>query len=563
MSTTKPKEPLAIECRFAMYSKSNTGNETDIHFIKEQIHNLNEDGTSTVTPNTRIIYNYKRDFWVANKGAQDHQDKKEWIDLNDAQAFKSTQTHLLRSAAAALGKPWFKGSLRDLQESPYLYGTDITSTAIIKQSYKNKWNVTTPYTNAVFDTETDVLHGTGQIMMATVSMKKTVITAVQEKFVRGHADAINKIHKLAEKYIGDVIEKRGIKLEIVVVADEISVVKTTINKAHELKPDFLSVWSLSFDIGKVIDACARVNITPASVLSDPSVPNEYKYFKYKEGPAKRITASGVVMSFKPAARWHSVFCPASFHWIDAMSAYKYVRSGNAEEPSYSLDAILTKELNITKLKFKEADKYKGLAWHEFMQSNYPLEYIVYNIFDCVSMEMLDEKTLDLQLQLPMFSGCSDFTDFKSQPKRAADAFHHFCLANGKVMGTTSGDMVEEFDSETISGKGHIVMLDASLVADNGLCIIEENPNLRTNIRVAVADLDIVGAYPANGICLNVSKETTKRELIKISGVDETTKRMASLNMSSGFTNAVDICCTLYNLPTFDKMLQAFEQEVTI
>lgn len=477
----------AVECRFATYSKSNLGDESDIHFIKEQIHTLNEDGTTTVTPKTRIVKNYQRPFWVTKKGLQNHTSKKEWESKDNVLEFKSTQSHLQRSVANALGKTWFKGSLRDLQDSPYLYGTDITSTALIKQSYKDKWDVITPYTNAVFDTETDMIGGTTEIMMATVSFKEVVTTAIQERFVKGQSDAVNRIKKLADKYLGDILKKRNITLDIKIVPNEIEVVKYTINKAHELKPDFLSVWSLSFDITKVMEACTRANVSVASILSDPSVPDEYKNFKYKEGPAKKITASGVVMSYKPAQRWHSVICPASFHWIDAMSSYKYIRIDSPDLPSYSLDSILTKELNITKLKFDVADKYKGANWHKFMQTNYPLEYVVYNIFDCISMEMLDENIKDLQLSLPMFSGSSDFTSFNKQPRRAVDALHHYCLKNNKVIGTTASKMQEDFDSETVSLKGHIVMLDASLIADIGIKLIEENPNLPTTIFTHVGD----------------------------------------------------------------------------
>lgn len=72
-------------------------------------------------------------------------------------------------------------------------------------------------------------------------------------------------------------------------------------------------------------------------------------------------------------------------------------------------------------------------------------------------------------------------------------------------------------------------------------------------------LDVEGSYP-NGECVfNISKETTKRELIKIKGIDERTKRMSSINLSSGYVNAVEIACSLYKLPTFDQLLQEFEK----
>lgn len=552
--------PSAIECRFATYVKSKDRDDVDVdaHIIKEQIHNA--DGT--ITPNLKIIENYERKFYVTVKGKRNHKQKREWTKKENVIEFSSTQSKLQAACARALGTAWFKGSMRDLQESPYLYGTDISSTAILKQKYADKWPIVTPFTNAVFDTETDVVNGTNKIIMATISFKGRIFTAVDADFLKGHADAINKIQHLADKYIGDVLVKRNAKIEVVIVPTEIDIVKATIAKAHEWMPDFLSVWNVAFDINKIIEACDRSGTNIAEIMSDPSVPDKYKHFKFKEGPAKKVTASGVVMSYKPAARWHSVTAPSSFYWIDAMCAYKAVRTGSPEEKSYSLDAILNKELNIGKLKFEEANGYEGLAWHVKMQTDHKLEYVVYNIFDCVSMEMLDEKTLDLQLTLPMNAGSSDFANFNSQPKRLADSMHHFCLKHDHVIGCTSGEMKEDEDNETTSLSGWVVMLPAHLIADNGLKIIEENPWLPTNLYSHVGDLDVEGSYPNGGASLNISKETTKRELLKIEGLDEREIRMGGINLSGGHTNAVEIACSLYKLPTFDVLLSRFINEGT-
>jgi len=171
-----------IECRFAFYSKSNDQTDfSDFHLIKEKI---TYDNGATENK-LRQVVNFKRPFWISNKAAQNHNSKKEWEDIVNLKEFKSTQIDLVHSAAKALGKPWFKGSLRDLHESPYIYGTDISSTALIKQKYMDKWDINTPFTNAVFDTETDVIHGTNEIMMATISFKDKVFTAVQKSFVSG------------------------------------------------------------------------------------------------------------------------------------------------------------------------------------------------------------------------------------------------------------------------------------------------------------------------------------------------------------------------------------------
>jgi hypothetical protein len=223
--------------------------------------------------------------------------------------------------------------------------------------------------------------------------------------------------------------------------------------------------------------------------------------------------------------------------------------------------VLEDILGIRKLKFKEADKYRGIEWHQFMQQNFKLEYIIYNVFDCVSLEELDEVTLDLSLTLPMMSRCSDFENFKSQPRRLVDDLHFFAQEQDppRVIATTSDELAGDDDLEILDLKGWIITLPAHLVADNGLQVIEENPQLRTNIRAHVGDLDVSASYP-NGECVfNISKETTKREVCDIEGIDERVYRAQGINLSGGRSNAAEFCQNMFGLPTMDVMLSHYKQ----
>lgn len=108
-----------------------------------------------------------------------------------------------------------------------------------------------------------------------------------------------------------------------------------------------------------------------------------------------------------------------------------------------------------------------------------------------------------------------------------------------------------------------VMLQSYLVDDNGICLVKENPSLRTNIRIAAVDLDVAGSYPNAGVAKNISKETTRKELASVEGVDENTKRMCTINLSAGHVNAVEICTNLLGMPSLDQMLEAFNKEITV
>jgi hypothetical protein len=547
------------ECRFAVFCPSSNGDNSDMHLIKEIVHKA--DGTTE--PNIRLKRNYKRPFWVTQKGARNHEDKKEWENIDHVLKYESTQSDLGRSINAALGQHWVtQNDVRKIARSPYVYGCDILSTAVIKRSYQDKFKDTkiTPYTSAPFDIETDVVHGTEEIIMATLSFGSRIITVIKKSFVAGYSDVPNRLQELLIKYLSEYVKKRGIVWETILVDTEAEIVTKIFERAHEWKPDFVSIWNITFDMGKVLKALNKAGIDPANVFSDPIVPEQYRHFNFKQGPKQKVTASGLVTPIKPSAQWHTVFCPSSFYFIDAMCAYRHIRTGNAEEPSYSLDNILNKELGIRKLKFEEAEGFSGLELHQFMQEKHPLEYIVYNVFDCISMEELDEKTKDLSLTMPLFSGCSDFENFKSQPRRLADTLHYFCLENKKVFGSTSSQMKNDFDEMTIGLDGWIVTLPAHLVTDCGLRVIQENNLLPTNIRGHVGDLDVSASYPNGGAVFNISKETTHKEIHRIEGVHEKVQRAQGINLSAGHVNAVEFACNMYGLPSMETMLKAFQNQ---
>jgi hypothetical protein len=54
--------------------------------------------------------------------------------------------------------------------------------------------------------------------------------------------------------------------------------------------------------------------------------------------------------------------------------------------------------------------------------------------------------------------------------------------------------------------------------------------------------------------MNISKETTVAELIKIEGIDDRTQRSIGINLTGGHINAVEICTRVFKAPTFDQLL---------
>jgi hypothetical protein len=565
----KPGE-VGKECRFATYVRPPEYGMPDLHLVKEQVHL--EDGT--IVPRLKFVENYERPFWVTKKGYRDYKQPKEWIDKEKVNVFYSSEADLIYKASRALGKPHFRGGLRDLAKDPYLFGVDIKSTALIKKDYFDAFpDLKTEFTVGVFDTEIDVINGSNEIDMATYIFDDICFTAVKSSFLKGIANPEEEIakktkellRKHADKLSGGSKEEQEIKeylynyvdsfkVTTVLVEQEIDVLIECFKVIHSTMPDVLAIWNIKFDIEKIQEACDRSGYPIENLMSDPSVPQSYKSFKFKVGPNQKRTSSGLITPIRPAAQWHTVKCPASFYVLDAMCVFKHTRIGQPEKRSYSLDFILNEEIKLGKLGLEATDHLGGLNWHEVMQSKYPVEYVVYNRFDCIGMILLENKVKDMKVILPQFSGTSDFEDFKSQPRRKMDALHWYVQSHDKVMGCTSESLVDEkLDGLVLSRRNWIITLTPSYVVESGLNVINENPTQSTSVYGHVGDLDVAASYPNGGATFNISKETTVRELSKIEGIDEDTFRKQNMGISAGHVNAVDYCTTMFGFPSLFEL----------
>lgn len=558
-------KPIARECRFAIHVPERYGRTVDTHIVKEQVHY--SDGT--IKPELRFLENVEREVYVTKPSKRCYNDKREWESLDDLLVKKTTQSKMRDVVAKLLDRSWSKDHMKKLAQSQYLYGTDISSTSLIKKKYQDRFpDHNTPFSLCTFDVETDVVNGTDEVIMASVIFKQDVFIAVKRDFVGGFANLETIFQNKCQELIGNYLVKNNQRVTLHVADDVVDLIKACFTRIHQHKPDWLAIWNMDYDVPKVLAMLKKYNVDPIDVLCDPEIPRELRVCEYKEGTKKKTTASGKVQSINPAAQWHTLKLTASFYVIDSMCAYKHLRLGEQEESSYSLDYILDKRLGIRKLKFEEAERYTGLRKHQFLQTHFKLEYMVYNIFDSLSMLELDAVTKDLAFTLPTFSATSDFSNFKSQPKRIVDALHFYALEQGYVLGTVgssvdynkptdeNGDEIEEDTDDVLSLQDWILTLPPHHAVLGIRCILED-PSMQTGIRGYVYDSDATAAYPSSTSVANVSKSTTKKEIISIEGIDEETFRAQNLNLVLGHVNALEYCQTMFNMPKPEMLLQLY------
>lgn len=555
----------AIECRFATYCPPPKGFQDDYHLVKEIVHY--EDGT--VKPNLRVWKNYKRPFYITQQHMRKHKDKKESEKLENVNKFSCRQFELTRSISMALGDNKPPRGLKDVCSSPYVYGADITSTAVLKRDYQAKYPINpTPFSLVTLDIETDM--DTKEILMQTIASATTIYTVILKRFVSGYANVEEQLRALAKKYAEPV---EAVKREwiIEIVDTELEVAINPIKKLHEWKPDVVAIWNILFDLRVIEDVIRRNNLDPADIFSDPCVPAAYRRYEFVEGPDYKVSESGVRKSLESSERWHWIYTPASFCFIDAMCLYRAIRNQETKDPKYSLDYILQKELqNRGKLHFEDLTSAEENTpdWHIEMQAEYHLEYIVYNRYDSSGMLDLDNKTKDIALNLAFFSGVSDFAIFPSQPRRIVDDLDAFYMkkhrevvaSTGKIRDRDTNQFLDKFENLVIGRDGWIATLDPELFAECKSSLFIDAEGLYHSVHTSSADSDVTSAYPNGQIAMNISKATTHRELVSIDGVPQRMRRIQGLNLSGGYINAVEIATELYGLPHLDQWAKAYRED---
>lgn len=579
---SEAKEIKAIECRFAKHVSMRKYQEEDVHLVKERIHYT--DGTSA--PNLRLVKGFKRPFWITQQRHRNHKQKKEYELEERLDKFECTQDDMVRQIAMRVGSGRGYQSYRDLAASPYLYGADIPSSSIIKKKYREKWpDIVTNYTVAMLDIETTGLTLDDIVLMVVVTDGKWLQLSVNAAFYdiivnkkrdrntdiaypvetnyRAKLDAEfaiiqKRIEAAFVKYLGDTIQERGMTIDIVMCDDEVDTIQSAFNRLHKEKPDLVGIWNMNFDIPHIMGRLDKLGVNPSNILPDPSIPAKYRVCEYKPGKETKVSEKGISKSISMEQRWHVLKLSASFEVIDQMCLYYQIRIGRQKEPNYKLDTIMDKMVQLRKLTFKEAEHMEGPKWHGYMQKYHKDEYCVYCGQDGIGPIVLDEKTGDMRRTMPARARDSDFSHFDSQAHKTLVRLLTVYGKKGCIPGTL-GPRETRQPANVLSRDGFIVTLKANLITEEGLQILEDNPEHHTGLYGATGDDDCIGSYPSDIMGCNIECATTSRELVDISGMCVDTMRHNNMNISSGPVNAIEYCVTMFNFPDYDDMMAEIEK----
>lgn len=572
----KRSDIKGFHCQHAFYSQR-IDKQSDVLLVKEHV--VLNDGTRHI--NLRLRFDEPRPFYITKPMFKNHTDKLEYTELSKVDYFESPQWCLAESAARQLRyygrNSW---NLRTLGSTNHLYGTDISPTSLFRNKYRKKWPDLVPASStlAVIDSETCVKAGPlfQKTIIVTISFKTKCFVAVLEDWLGGFSvNCKALLMPIMNELIGGVLKQRGITsddIEVFVGKSPGAIIERAIQKLHEWQPDFVGVWNLDYDMVKFIQgltdynehdftsALKGTNEDLANIFSDPLVPEEYRYFRYNQGKDTHVAQDGKIKKLKHTERWHTVDSPASFQWVDMM-CYYYQRRKSGGMMSVGLNACLERhEIGVSKLHFDCGVPTDTVDWHKKMQDEHKLIYMVYALFDCITSEMLDEKTMDISVHLVNSIAYSDIRYLTSLPKKFVDGFHYNLLENGSVLGSVSDSLKKDYDSILVGVDDWIITLASHALEPVGVPVIKEIPNLKSSVFIHLSDADVVRTYPSVGINLNIGRTTTYKEpTIKLKGMTEEQRREFGVNFTGGKVNAIELCVAGLGLPYPDELLKMYDE----
>lgn len=578
IAMSENKKVIGYEFKHASWVPSMRNDEDECVFVKELIHY--NDGTTK--PNIRAFKNFEKSFYITRDTQRTHKEKKPWEHIDNLREYRSTQRKMPQAIGKALG--YGSGGLKMMNRSPYVYGSDISTTSIIKHNYRTKYkDLHTPYTVAHLDIETDMTgRSNNDIIMISVVIGTKCYQVVTKLCMGTNPNFLADVRKLFEQEIPNAMtdvwsrkffdEKKNkytvdpFEYELIqeIAEDEADAVCKTFDWIHKEMPDYLSIVNVPFDMGKMARALERRDINPADVFCDPRVPREYRKYRLVEGASRIEDANGKGAAIPPHQRWHKVYCAASYMVVDQICTRWGIRKHKPNEGKYGLDAVLQRVLGIGKLKGDGLVRSSGADWHRLMQREHMAFYAVYNCFDNIGASWHDMYTKDMSHTLDNIIGMSDITSYGSEGRKLYDDQYYKYLKKGKVVCGISDKMEHELDQFLITLDGWISTLSPTMIHDEMRnALIKGKPNMLTMIILFVLDIDVKSSYPSTGVWANLENLNIIRQMCKIHGLDTLATQRAGLDLTAGRVNAIDILNKVCRYPLPQAMLHRLAKHENI
>lgn len=520
--------------------------------VKEKVVTIDPDKNEIISavPRLRQFIDPTRKVWITKPQFQRHQYKKESEEVSKCDVFTVVDRTLTDFLKEKMGvKKWEWKSKREICNSPYIYGTDISMEALVRYKYEsNQRHGVAPITCGSLDIESSMLHPDRRTNCITVICDKTIYTAALDEFMwkwqgKKKIKATKEdMLEMMEPLIGKWINEHEMKVVAEVFKTEKELYDFIFGAIQTDEPDYMFIWNLGYDVPQIIKRMEALDLDPKDYFCSRQLGKNSRYLKYYEDRRK---VQHIIQ------KWNWLHCSSMTQWLDAMALFGQVRKTKPKESSYSLNSIMSGLLKVGKLDLENLS-------HQEMQEKHFLKYWVYNIFDALLVQMGQWKSLDYN-SLYMLTERSTLMDFSKQTVMLGNDYHHVLLEDGRVLASTGKVMAGPYDG-LLSKVGGAV-LDAKNVTEMGIKCIVERPDQMTNVLMYCADDDYSALYPSWKIACGIAKENKLSTMVDIEGHPTTDIELLFSALSNPKENAVWIGSHFFGLKTYAEMDIAIEQRI--
>lgn len=507
---------------------------------------MNVKNVETNESKVRIIKDPKRPIWITKPQYRTFTQTRECSDVHECDMFVVPQKELARFISKHLGLPSWT-SLRKACRNPFVHAGDIDVRMVVKKKYKDSCAESpTAYKLGALDIENSVLGGREVIVITYIdASSQQIFTGILKSFMP-EGVTVDQIKAMFWEKIPEfrnnlkesaraLFDKNEFKLNMEIIDGELELIRWIFDKIHKCKPDFVSTWS-TYDVTYILERLTFHKINPKHIFCHPSIPDQYKFFNYEKD--KRSLKKGHWTD-----KWDWVYASGYTQFVDAMCLYSRNRKAAGREPSYKLNDVCTKCIGAGKIDF-------GNDNHYTMQKFRFPEYVVYNIFDVLLMNVLEAQEQDIPTLIELADD-GLLSDYAKQSVQLKNFWFDYCSSIKKVPGSVGGNVALESDEE-ISNTGGTV-LSPLLAIDTGVPAITESDRL-TGMHICVCDMDVESQYPSLTEAANISKQTKVMTVIDIMGYPKSCIEDFFLHAADTDANAVYLGSKYFGLPTFDEML---------
>lgn len=578
---TTPSNPIVARTFVHASYVDNKKYGTDAVIVSEIVDRA--DGTSS--PELRIIKDPKVPFWITQQQHRNHTNKKEFEHVSKLDMFSVPyRTKDLEMYARLFGKrPNFMGrnQRKELYESPFLYGANISIEALVAMRYKDELakagRTPTPFTSGFLDIEQSLVKATfKEIPIITFTAGNRVFVGVRRSFMveqRGSEFVkitLDDIKRDVATYLDPMVAElfathKGLKkvrdqvpfqYEYYVGETAADIICWIWDRIHETKVSFVGVWNINFDLPEIIKALEDAGIDPVDVFTHPKFRGT-NYAKAEYHIDKRDVAHFT-------QKWNILSAASHAMFTDSMSLYSYTRAIKGRESSYKLDDILNNFGLGGKLHFNDLPDMSNLQqdeWHRVMLVKHFSKYVVYGMWDTMALQVLEWHNRDLTAMRALVD-VTPVRNYPNQTIQITNTFYEEYRPQGWILGT--GTNVEtEVDDDLLTEGGAV--LEPQNVNGKGMHLFFDMPHVESRAYAMSVDVDFAGLYPSITYMMNIAKQTKQGTIVKVYGAgvssmyapDEAVEIMCSY-LISPHANGVELGTEFFGLPGYAEMQALFE-----